>query len=208
MRVIEASMKESKTQFRARTWIFRAQLLLFGFFCAIGLTMGPLFIAGMKDAQGRPAPEAGFWLTTITAGVFLPAFARALFDLRARKRPLVSLWREGIQVRLIGRTSLDGVPGVPNLIRFAWGVLSTQSFRSRTRLALWEEIQGAWVEGLPAMRILIIEGEFWSTNDVCDVEPRILFHQVDFRDSLPEIADAIQSCSADPNQLSSWSEAN
>lgn len=204
-------MEKWKTHFRARTWIFWAQLLLFGFFCAIGLVIGPLFLSGrMKDAQGRPALEAGFWMTVITAAVFLPAFARALFDLQARKRPLVSLWREGIQVRVIGRTSLDGVPGVPNLIRFAWAVLSTQSFRSRTLLAFWEEFQGAWVEGLPAMRILIIEGEFRRTDDVFDVEPQILFRQVDFRDSLPEIAGAIQFFSADPKQrstLPSWSEA-
>ena len=70
-----------------------------------------------------------------------------------------------------------------------------------------EELQGAWVEGWPAMRILIIEGEFQSTNDVFDVVPQILFRQVDFRDSLAEIAGALASRSADPKPLPSWSKA-
>lgn|SRR5579883_379674 len=126
---IERSMAGPETRFRAKTWIFRARVIGLGFFTLFGMIYGPLFLTGaMKDAMGRPARGAGIGITAVTLGFFLPAFAIAFFNLGVRRPPLVRICREGIEARLIGGTSLDGVPSVPGLVRFYWGLLSTQSF--------------------------------------------------------------------------------
>jgi hypothetical protein len=103
------------TQCYGKTWIYRSQSIIFGGFTLFGLIMGPLFLTGaMKSADGTPAKDAGIGLTAVTLGFMLPAFAMAVFNLRVRRAPLIQICREGIETRLIGRTSLDGVPLVPS----------------------------------------------------------------------------------------------
>jgi hypothetical protein len=168
----------------------------------------------MKGVDGKPATDAGIPMTLVTLGVFLPVFGVAVFNLRLRRAPLVRICRDGIETRLIGRTSLDGVPLVPAMVRFYWGFLSTQSFRNRALRTLWTDVRGAQVAGLPAMRVLTIDGVFREIPDgvLAVTEPvtyRVIFQQVDFKQPLQDVANAIAAYIANPSMrdtLSSWSE--
>jgi hypothetical protein len=201
-------MAKTATRFRAKTWIFWAQAIFCGLFCAFGLIMGPLlYTFGAKDPKHR---EAGLWITGITLVLFVPGLAKAVFNILARRKPLVQLYREGITVRLVGRSTLDGVPGVPGLLRFAWGVLSGQSFRSHALYSYWKELRGARVEGLPAMRILILDGTFRGLDDDEIVGDQLVFPQVEFRKPLQDLARVIHSHTTNPEKrtaLPSWSES-
>ena len=166
--------------------------------------MGPLFLTGaMKRANGEPAKDAGIGITAVTVGLMVPATAMAWFNLRARRPPLLRIGRDGIEVRVIGQTTLDGIPGIPGVARFAWGVLSTQSFRSHTLRCAWKEIQKPRVAGLPGMRVLILDGTFRpipnASSSVAEpVGNQIIFQQVDFKRPLQEVAEAIAFYAENP----------
>jgi hypothetical protein len=209
-----ASPKTPKTEFRAKTWIYLARLILFGFFCVFGLTMGPfLLTVATNRPNNQHLKKAGLGITTVTACIFLPATVLAGFNVWARRLPLLRIRRDGIEVHVIGLTTLDGVPGVPGLVRFAWGVLTTQSFRSRILRARWAEIQGARVSGLPAMRVLTFDATFWarpgtSSHAVAPVGHQVVFAQVDFKRPLQDVANAIAFYARNPAtraELPSWS---
>ena len=93
---------------------------------------------------------------------------------------------------------LDGIPGMPGLLRFGWGVLSGQAFRSHALFARWDEMRGARVEGLPAMRILILHGTFRNRDDEA-VGDEVIFPQVEFKQPLQEIARAITAHATNPS---------
>ena len=79
------------TQFKAKTWIFVTQVLLFGGLAVFCMVLGPLFLFGlMNDAKGAPATDAGITLSVMIVP-FLLIFALAMFNLRARRRPLLRL---------------------------------------------------------------------------------------------------------------------
>jgi hypothetical protein len=143
----------------------------------------------------------------------LPVFVLAMFNLRIRRAPLVRICREGVETRLIGRTRLDGFPLVPVPIRLLWGFISTQFFRVRLFRVLWPDLGDVRVTGLPAMRVLAINGVFREIPDglVIVTEPvasRVLFQQVDFKRPLHEVANAISVYNSDVSirgSLPSWS---
>lgn len=201
-------MAKPATRFRARTWIFWAQAIFCGFFCVFGLVVGPLlYVFGTKDPRNQRFQQAGFWISAVTLFLFVPGLVKAIFNILERRKPLLALYQEGIAVRLVGRSTLDGVPGMPNLLRFAWGVLSGQSFRSHAVYGRWEEFREAQVRGLPSMRILILHGTFRRIDNDESVGDEIVFPQVEFRPPLPEIARVIQAASFDRGEraaLPSW----
>jgi hypothetical protein len=203
------------TQFYGKTWIYWAQSIIFGGLTLFGLIMGPLFLTGaMKRADGKPAEDAGIGLTAVTLGFMLPVFVVAVFNLRVRRAPLIQIWREGIETRLIGRTSIDGVPLVPAMVRIVWGFITMQSFRNRALRTFWPDVRGAQVAGLPAMRILFVNGVFREIPDgpLIVTEPvanRVIFQQVDFKRPLPVVAEAIAFYASNPrlcDRLPSWSK--
>ena len=208
-------MSHHPTQFFGKTWIYSARAMIFGGFTLFGLIMGPLFFTGaMKRVDGTPAKDAGIAITVVTLGFMLPAFALAVFNLRVRRAPLLQVRREGVEARLIGRTSFDGLPLVPARVRFVWGLISTQSFRNRALRTFWPDVRGAQVAGLPAMRVLLVEGVFREIPDgplivMESVTNRIIFQQVDFKKPLPDVAGAIAFYMSNPllrDQLPSWSK--
>src|SRR5947199_5229803 len=96
------------TEFMARTWLFIVQALIFGGLASFSLVFGPLFLFGfMKKANGVSATDAGIALTALSVP-FLLVFALAVYNLSARRRPLLRLCREGIEFVEIGASSLDG----------------------------------------------------------------------------------------------------
>jgi hypothetical protein len=58
-------------------------------------------------------------------------FALVAYQLRARRRPLLRLWREGIEIVQVGTSSLDRIPLIPAFIRLACLIVSTQGLRKR-----------------------------------------------------------------------------
>ncbi len=190
-------MSHDQAQFFGKTWIFTSQSIVFGFFTIFGLVMGPLFLTGtMKRADGAPDTGAGIALTAVTLVFMLPSFVLAVFNLRVRRAPLVRICRDGVEARLIGRTSIDGIPLVPTQARLLWGFLSTQFFRTRVLRVLWPDLGDTPITGLPAMRVLSINGVFREAPDglLLATEPvadRVIFQQVDFKRPLDEIATAI-----------------
>jgi hypothetical protein len=207
-------MSDHQTQFYGKTWIYWAQSIIFGLFAIFGLIMGPLFLTGtMERADGKPGTEAGIGITAVTLVFMLPAFVLAVFNLRVRRLPLVRICREGVEARLIGRTSIDSVPLVPGLVRFLWGLISTQSFRNRPVRVHWPDLMDAQVTGLPAMRVLSINGIFREFHDglLIVTEPvanQAVFQQTDFKRPLQDVANAISfytSRESIRGSLPSWS---
>lgn len=136
-------------------------------------------------------------------------------NLNRPRRPAgtARICREGVETRLIGRTSIDGIPLVPAQVRLLWGFISTQFFRARLLRVLWPDLGDARVTGLPAMRVLSINGVFREIPDglLIVTEPaanRVTFQQVDFKRPLHEVANAISLYTAKESirgNLPSWS---
>ncbi|GAC1451915.1 MAG: hypothetical protein NVSMB9_36910 [Isosphaeraceae bacterium] len=208
------SRLEMPTQFMAKTWIFLVQAIVFGGLASFGLIMGPLSLFGfVHDVNGAPAIDAGVGLTAMSVP-FLLVFALAVYNIRARRRPLLRLCREGIEIVEIGSSSLDGIPLIPGLIRLAWLILSTQGFRRRVVLVPWRNFQDARVSGPPMARRLTIHAR--QSLGTAEELPRnslvidqIVLEEVMFSTPLDQIAEAIQwyaNGSTDLEDLASWND--
>lgn len=202
------------TRFAAKKWIFVVQAVVCGTFGLFGVIMGPLFYSGtLRKANGRPATDAG--LPLIVIGILLLlVFFKALFDLAARRGPILRICREGIELKLIGRSSLDKVPLVPGMIRVAWSIISLQGFASNVVRMPWECVQEVHVSGLPMSKTLTITGTMFSarTPDLTAVPPiarSIGFPEVAFVAPIDEVASVVRHFAADPTlrgDLESWEE--
>lgn len=189
--------------FYGKTWVLTVQLLVFGGFAAFGLAFGLLFLAGiMKDAYDEPRPEAGIALT-LTGLVLAPIAAVAGYGLLARRLPIIRLCREGLEMRLIGRTSMDGVPLLGSLLKWAWAAISLQGFKTQCVRVEWMFVQGAEIVGLPMMRTLRI---LWITlpAGVTGVE----FSEAELQPRLEQVDEAVAQLRRHPElraALPSWS---
>ncbi len=188
------------TEFRGKTWIFVVQALVFGGFAVFGLVFGPLFWLGIRErADGRPATDAGIFLTSWGVLCF-PIFALAVFNIVARWKPILRICREGVEMTIIGSTSLDGVPFVPGPIRVAWAILTTQGFRKRIVRVAWGELRQVEVSGLPmARKLTVITSSSHSET--------VMFREHVFESPLNAIALAVSSFAEDDEArdgLTSW----
>ena len=206
------SFHSSPTQFSGKTWIFIVQALVFGGLGAFGLVLGPLFLLGvLKPADGRPGTAAGIALTVMSVP-FLLMFALAAFNVLARRRPILRVCREGLEINMIGSSSLDGVPLVPGLVRVAWLIISFQGFQRQTAWAPWPSFRRVAISGPPMARTLTISGEIIRPPQLDDdrQEPfanRIAFHEVEFDAPLDQVAATIEDYSQYTElkqQLPSW----
>jgi hypothetical protein len=190
-------------EFYGKTWVLTVQLLLFGGMAALSLTLGPLFLLGvMKDAYDEPRPEAGVPLTLI--GLVLAPIAAVMgYGLRARRRPIIRLCREGIELRLVGRTSVESVPLIGGLVKWAWAAVSLQGFRTQCLRVGWEFVQDTQIVGLPMMRTLRV---LWLTPPagVVGVE----FAEAELQPRLEQVDGAVGKLRRHPElraALRSWS---
>lgn len=203
------------TRFMAKTWIFLAQAILFGGLGLFCLIFGPLFLFGlMSKANGEPAGDAGITLGAMSLPMLL-IFALAVYNIRARRQPLLRLCREGIEFVQIGSSSLDGIPFIPGLVRVAWLILSTQGFRKKVVRIHWECFLDVWVSGPLMSRCLTIIAlpspaiaeELAAGSPPAD---QFVFPEVAFNTPLDQIAEAIRSNanpSSAPRHLPSWDKA-
>lgn len=184
------------TRFTGKTSIFAVQAAVFGSFGVFSLVLGPLFLFEiMKDARGEPAVDAGIALSIMSVPM-LVLCALAAFNLRARRRPLLCICREGLEINLIGSSSLDEIPLVPGTIRVAWLVLTLQGFKQENLHAPWESFHAAEITGLPMVRTLTIYGNMYRVSDAAIGPPILAANQVSFRDAafdapLDDIAETI-----------------
>jgi hypothetical protein len=200
------------TEFRAKTWIHWAQALIFGFLAVFCLILGPLFLLEvLKDAKGASARDAGIALCAMSLPFSL-IFASAVFNLKARRRPILRLCREGIEVIVLGSSSLDAIPLIPGLVRVAWLILSTQGFRRKLFCFPWECYEDAYVTGRPMVKRLTIVASGSSTDHESlpkdsYVTEQLVLVDAAFDTPLDEIADAIKwyaNSSQIASNLPSW----
>jgi hypothetical protein len=200
-----------QTRFTGKTWIFVAQAFVFGGFALFTLMLGPLFLFEiMKDARGQPARDAGVVLTIMSIPMLL-VFALAVFNIVARRRPLICLHREGLAINIIGSSSLDGIPLIPGMIRVAWLILSLQGFKQQMLFMPWQSFVGIQISGLPMARRLTIAGSMFRSTDgqivhSAAVANQVTFPEVAFDSPLDLIAASIKACHKyleSSNQLSS-----
>ncbi|MGL4550817.1 MAG: hypothetical protein ACRC33_06490 [Gemmataceae bacterium] len=197
--------------FMGKTWIFVAQAVLFGCLALFSLVSGSLFLSGIAHkANGAPATDAGIALSIMSVP-FLLLFALAVYNLRARRRPVLRLCREGIEITQIGSSSLDRIPLIPTLVRVAWLILSTQGFRRKIIRTPWGCFREARVSGPPMSRRLSITASPFPVGEGVRVGPvevvQGVYYEVEFTTPLDRIAEAIKSRADSPDglsQLPSW----
>ncbi len=182
------------TEFTGKTWIFVVQACVFGGLASFSLILRPLFLFEvMKDARGQPAPDAGVALT-ITSVPLALVFALAVFNIVARRRPLLRVCREGLAINMIGSSSLDGIPLVPTLVRVAWLIVSFQGFREQVLFAPWISLHSVKISGLPMVRKLTIAGEMYRSPRIELAEPfanQVVFDESAFAVPLEQVVATI-----------------
>ncbi len=107
------SLSNAKSAFYAKSWYLYVGAILFtmlALFCAI---LGPLFLFDiMKRADGKPGTEAGVAMSIMAVPMFLVALL-GWFNVYARRKPLLRVCTEGMEINVIGASSLDGTPLIP-----------------------------------------------------------------------------------------------
>ena len=143
-------MNELPCQFYAKTWTFLAMVLIFGMLACFGCIMGPLFLFDIiKSANGKPGYEAGIPLTIISYLFMLPYFILFLYHLLAFQKPVISLFKEGIEIRVTTSYSWAGIPfdilGIGFILTPLAVILRLATFRKligvTTDRILWQEIE-------------------------------------------------------------------
>lgn len=202
------------TKFAGKTWIYYVQAVIFGGLAAFGLILGPLFCLGViRPANGRPGTDGGIPLC-IVGVLFLLPFFLAVFNVLARRHPIIRICREGLEFSIIGGSALDYVPLIPSLIRAAWLMLSLSGFRRRIRRAAWDGFRECYVTGPPMARVLTIDTDSFLYDHGVSAESstslrQVSFPQVAFVAPLDRIADTIQAFAANPDACSylvSWDD--
>lgn len=198
-----------RDRFYGKTWIFWAQLVILGPFGLFAVVLGERFWTGaMTDANGNPRPAAGPPMV-ITGSVLLVVCLMAALHVARRVRPIVRCYRDGIECRLIGETSLDRVPGVPRFVRLAWAILSLQGFGARRVRFAWPQFDRARVGGRLMAGWLALDGSAVDARTGLDAGP-VLFAQVAFRVPLQDVAEALNGFAGDPaarGRLAAWPSA-
>ncbi len=204
------------TQFKAKRWIFFVATYFSGFFSIFCLIMGPLFLAGMKDAKGEPATDAGLYMTLL--GVpSLMIFSLKLYRVIATREPLLRIAQEGIVHKFIAMSWLDRIPLLQGLFQVFWLTISGQGFRSTLVCIPWESFRSATVSGPTMAQILTIESSDIIPNpgalpSKAITIPKFMIHQVELKSTLQEAADSILFWSSrnatERKNLPSWFEWN
>jgi hypothetical protein len=177
-------------RFRGKTWIYWAQFIIFGSIGVFALVFGiTMWTGNFRDANGETKTDGGLPCTAMGI-VALVVAALAGFNIVANGRALIRCYRQGIQCHLVGKTSLDDVPFVPNSMRLAWAIVTLQGFRSNLWRAPWGEFQSAEVGGLPMAQVLRIHGTFTNLS-TGESSGQISFPQVGLSKDLQEVANVL-----------------
>ena len=194
-----------QTEFFGKTWIYQVGALLSALLVILCILIAILFAAGVLEPKGaiRPTVAASRLLLISIPIAFITVLCWS--NLLARRRALLRICQEGLEVNIVGRGSLDHVHGLPTSIKLAWLVISMQGFRRQIGWVPWESYRGVVVSGVPTRRTLTIHGTvayptFHGDEIEATVGAHVTFYGSECRDSLQEIANAIETTSADSSQ--------
>lgn len=114
------------------------------------------------------------------------------------------IWEEGLEINVIGASSLDSTPLLPNVVRVAWLIVSMQGFKKQVGWIPWEMFRTIEVAGLPMMQSLVIDAtivypSFRGDALAAKVADRISFRDADFQEPLERIAATVQAFYDDPD---------
>jgi hypothetical protein len=149
----------------------------------------------------------------VTAFV-LPKSALAMYQALGRREPLIRIYREGLEVRLVGRASLDNLPHFLEWITLYWSLFSLQGFRTKRLRIAWADLEEIRLTGRASVRVLIFRGPFWRAREVAGssappAADHARFDQQDFSVPMDEIAAAVTHFQQDEKQrgfLPNWRE--
>ena len=195
--LVSEILSNAKPAFYAKSWYLYVGAIVFtmlALFCAI---FGPLFLFDiMKRADGKPGTDAGVAMSIMAVPMFLIALL-GWFNVYARRKPLLRICEEGMEINVIGASSLDGTPLIPNLVRVAWLILSLQGFKKQIGWIPWETLRNIEVVGLPMKRSLLIEATiaypaFRGDAMTARIGDSIAFRDAEFQEPLEVLVSTIQ----------------
>jgi hypothetical protein len=210
-------MTEFLTRYYAKTlalWLSTCVFGLLTLLCLFGI-LHLTHVIGDDDHQPWDSDLGGVVLTAVWALVVVPKFALWLYQVLNRREPWIRICREGIEARLVGRTSLDEWHHLTTeWIRFYWATVTLQGFRTRQMRIGWPDFEGTQLSARPSVRVLILRGPFLEAGQewLAGVQPAatyVRFNQEDFSISMDAIADAIARFQQDETErgaLPSWFE--
>ena len=190
------------TDFYAKVWYHYVLAIVFTSFTVFCAILGPLFLFDMlRPADGKPGTDAGIAMSIIALPMGLLAML-GWFNVYSRRRPLLRIYREGIEINVIGASSLDRVPLIPPLARVAWAIVSLQGFKKQVGWIPWSTLRIVQVTGLPMVRVMVIEATiayptFRHGERGARIGECVAFSEAVFRDPLDVIASTILSCHND-----------
>lgn len=197
-----------RDQFWGKTWLWWVQAFIVGGLGLFSIPFGVLFWTGaMTDANGASRPTAGPPLVIIGSGLMLVA-VMPLCRLIYLRKPVIRCFRDGLECRMFGATSLDRFPGIPKLVRLAWAIVSLQGFRGRCLRVTWPELVGVSWGGVRMARVLQIQGRIVDRRTGKSYE-QLRLAQARFIDSPQVIAAWLNGFAADPTaraSLPEWTE--
>jgi hypothetical protein len=209
-------MDEFATEYRAKTlsqWV--------GACVSGGMTLGCLYgLLCLTHLIGDQAPKpwrgdaAAAVVIALMTAMVLPRCALSLYQALGRRKPVIQICREGLEVRLVGWNSLENVAHLPEWISYVWSVLSFQGFRTRRLRLMWADLEKPRLTGRASVRVLVLRGRFWKAGEEGD--PRnspaadyARFDQQDFAVPMDDIATAVVRFQENEKQrgfLPGWSE--
>jgi hypothetical protein len=202
-------------QFYGKTWYYAAQAIVFGAFGLIMLIMGTLGLLGfMKAPDGRTDMSSGAVMLLVSVALFAIA-ALAIYNIAARQQPILRLCQEGLEITIIGASSLARFPIQSPWLQMTWLIISLQGFRTQYIWAPWDSVKRATVSGLPMAQTLTIIAQFYSSRKFAKrklppVAGQWEFRDAEFEETLDLISDIITAYvdGVEPrNQLPSWNPA-
>ncbi|MAI32819.1 MAG: hypothetical protein CMM07_14250 [Rhodopirellula sp.] len=197
----------------AKSWYLYVGAIVFTMLALCCAIFGPLLLFDiMKRADGKSGTEAGVAMSIMAVPMSLIALL-GWFHVYARRKPLLRICEEGIEINVIGASSLDGTPLIPNLVRVAWLIMSLQGFKKQIGWIPWATLRNIEVVGMPMTRSLLIEATiaypaFRGEAMTARIGDSIAFHAAEFRDPLEVIASTIQEFYNDPDARSALPSLN
>jgi hypothetical protein len=209
-------MPEFPTEYRAKTLRHQVSASINGVLsiaCIYGILSLTHVIGDEPPGPGGLDLGEALLLGAVAAYV-VPKSALACYQVLGRREPFIRICREGLEVRLVGRSGLDDLPRFLEWITLYWSLLSLQGFRTKRLRLAWSDIEDIRLAGRPSVRVLVIRGPFRSARqDMAAADPpaadRARFDQQDFAVPMDEIAAAINHFRVDEKErgfLRSWHE--
>jgi hypothetical protein len=190
-------LKKYPTRFYARTLLYWAGVF----------TIGPFASIGCYEGLSGKAGDASITITII--GLILAILVIAwVFQIFARRQPLLQFYREGIMIRLIGTRMPEYFVGIGMIIAvfiIYWQFITLKLFQIRTIHWRWENLEPM----LPKKGTLWIAGESGKDVPLGYATYSSTYETDPFVKYLDDVIEAVQFYYHNPDQretLPSWQD--